>query len=435
MLILSLAGAITSCSGDSSADISDLLSTVPNDASAVAAFNLHSIVEKTGSKIDGSKVVPGKDLQALIEKSSGNSDLSRFITNDYGIDPEAAVLFVEGQDTYLTGYLARPDSFRENVQKETSGSFSKEGDVDICANYAMKGNQFWCRVSHRNSISASEISRFTSLSEKLSFMSGSYAKELSDLNHDIKGWGNISGIFNVANMDFQSKSMARMAIESMFSDGEDIAFHADFEKGKMTSALRILNSKGKPAKFNFPTERVDVSVVKNAGASADLIYAMAVSPKMIESLKEQVDGKGISVLGAIMPALSSLDGTAVVEFSSSSNAISGVVSTKGEGTAALSDLISSGLDCTVTKDGKLLRFSNGSVTGRLSGDAMADKFKGALFGMVAVPDRFGAADSGNPLECVALMVVSSDSSIELRVEADAKDKKENVLLSLIKAQI
>jgi len=435
MLIVSLLFSLNSCKSDSSADISDLLSTVPNDASAVAAFNLRSIVEKTGSKIDGSKVVPGKELSALIENSGKSSGFSRFFTKDYGIEPETAVIFVEGQDTYLSGYLARPESFRKAVEEETSSSFTKENDVETCGNYAMKGNQFWQKISHRNSISASEISRFTSLSEKLSFLSGNYGETLSELDHDIKGWGNITGMFNVAQLDFQSKSMARMAIESIFTDAEDLAFHVDFEKGKMSSSMLILNSKGKPAKFNFPAEKIDVSVVKHAGTSADMILAMAISPKMIEQLKEQTDGKGISVLGMVLPALSSIDGTAVIEGRNGAHDIAGVISTKGEGTAPLSDLLTSALECTVTKDGRLLRFSRGTVAGRITNEEAADKLKGAIFGLVTTTDGFGDDPAENPIDNVAVTLTSHESSIRLNAIAEGKEKKENILLSLIKSKI
>lgn len=428
---------LSSCSGNN-ADVSELLATVPADATAVVAVNVKSLVEKSGSKIDGSKIVPGNDIKQLLSNNSSAPEEKRIIRNvldgESGIDPTVAVVFLEGTELYFTGFLANPDKFKEFMAKEYEGSFSESNGISILSNVALKGNQFWINNSKtRNDIDPEQITRFLALDDKLSFLSNSYSRKLSEFSNDIDGWGNLSSLYNASDMSFQEKAMAGLALAGLFSDAQDISFHANFEKGKLVTGLNILDSKGQPAKFNFPTDRIDVGMVKDLSESGDMIVAMAISPKLVEQLQKDFGDKNIPGLGMLMPALSTIDGTCVIE--SGDNGFKGAFSTKGDATAALSELLTNLSKATVTKDGKLLRLQNGDVKGKLLNADVADRFKGAMIAAI-VSDKMGGRDElkGMPLKDVFMALLPSDGSMQLEVTVNSTNPKENFLLTFIKAK-
>lgn len=432
-----ISSLLTSCSGGN-ADVSELLNTVPADATAVVAVNVKSLVEKSGSKIEGSKIVPGADIKQLLSNNASTPEEKRIMRNildgESGIDPTVAVIFLEGTELYFTGFLADPNKFKEFMAKEYEGSFSDTNGISILSNVALKGNQFWINSSKtRNDIDPEQITRFLALDDKLSFLSNPYSGKLSDFSNDIEGWGNLSSLYNASDMSFQEKAMAGLALAGLFSDAQDISFHADFEKGKLTTALNVLNSNGQPAKFNFPTDRIDVGMVKELSESGDLIVAMAISPKLVEQLQKDFGDKNIPGLGLLMPALSAIDGTCVLE--SGDQGFKGAFSTKGDATAALSDLLTNLSKATVTKDGKLLRLQNGEVSGRLLNAEVADRFKGAMVAAI-VSDKMGGRDElkGVPLKDVFMALLPSDGSMQLEVTVNSTNPKENFLLTFIKAQ-
>lgn len=427
--ISSLSTLLSSCSKGPEADIEDLLLTVPSDASAIAAVNVRSILEKLDCKIDGSTVVPGKEMAEIISQSSGKKELTRFFKGDYGIDPSVALLFVEGADIYLTGYLADPGKFMAEVEKEGDEKFTVADGIENAGNIAVKDNRFWVCISHNNAIKTSEIARFTTLSDKLSYMSVGNASELADLDHDIKGRGNIAGLLNASSLDFTTRSMVRMTLEALFADAESLAFHADFNHGKMTSEVSLLTDKGTPAKFLFPTGRVDIGAIKQAGESADIVVAAGLSQKMVSQLQKQIGTKGISMFNVILQSFSSVDGTCTMLVNNEGQ-YSGFFTTTGDGTSSLTELLSS-LDLKVTKDGKLIRFSEGSVGGLLNVEEVSGKFKGALVGAVLAPSA-GLTGTAEGIANYAFMLTPSDGTVRLKITADAIDPSRNILFSFIK---
>lgn len=430
-----ISSLLSSCSGDK-ADVSELLATVPADASAVVAVNVKNLVEKAGCKIDGSTIVPGKEVEALFADNDSTDITSQRIRDIFngnaGIDPTVALAFLEGTDLYITGFAASPDKFREFVKNEFEGDFQKTGDVETLGNVALKGNQFWIHASHRNDVSAEQITRFVSLNDKLSFLSNGYAEKIASFSHDIEGWANLSSLYNASGLSFQQKALAGMGLAVLFADAQDIAFQGDFLPGQLLTSLSVLNSKGEPAKFNLPTDRIDVGMVKNLGESADNIIALAISPKLIEQLQKDLGDKNIPGMDLLAPALAALDGTSVVEMAD--GAIKGVVATKGEATAALSDLISQSLNVTVTKDGKLLRFEQGEMTGSLRNAEVADRFKGAMFAVVTKSTQFALDEVKNMMvKDIFFALIPSDGSMSLEVAISTESPKENFLLTYIKS--
>lgn len=428
LAVIALTGIFSSCSKEKTTDISDLLASVPADASSVVAVNLESILTKMECKIEGQKVIPGDKMKQYIAgiDKDNITTINRFFAGDYGLEPSVALVFVEGHDIYLTGSLADPAKFKAETEKNTGGKFASADGVETCANVAVKGTRFWVRTSHNNMINASEIARFTALSDKLSFLSNSYAPQLSELDRDIKGWANIAGIFNAAEMDFSQKAMLRMALGAIFDDASDLSFGADFKEGLLESDIKVLDSKGKPAKFLFPAGRIDVSALAKASGSAQAVTAISISKKMIEKIKEQVGANGISMMKIYAELLSSVDGTCVVLSDPTEGTLSGFITTTGQNTGSLSDALSS-MGCEISKDGNLLRFSKGLVKGSVNPADVASEFKGAVAGVVVS----GKVSPGlSHLSTCSLMLQPAEGSLILKLSARS-DKKENILFSLL----
>lgn len=426
-VLLSLMG---SC-GKKSADISDLLATVPADASSVIAVNVAEMLKKLDCKIDGSVVTPGKELEGIISKSADKKELTMLFNGEYSISPTGVVIFIEGREHYLTGYLDNSSKFKSAVEKHKGEKFTTADGVDICGNIGVRGEQFWIRTSHRNMIESSEIIRFISLSDKLSYLSSNYSEKLIGLEHDITGIGNIAGLLNVSGMSFSNRSMMRMVIETLYSGAEEIEFSADFEKGKVVSHASLLTGKGTPAKFLFPTERINPAVMKEAGGKADVVMGGAFSSEMLTELSREIGKKGISMLQVMLQTMTSVDGTCGL-LMGTGDSLSGFFSVKKEGSAPLSEMLTEA-DFKVSRDGNLLRYSRGVVNGHLDVTEVADNFKGAVMGLIiAAGSEFMPVDEFKGAEYLSMMLLPEEGTVLMHTELAGKDKKKNILFSLIK---
>ena len=63
-LLIAALPALQSCDNKKSADVSDLLSTVPSSAATVIGLDLRTMLEKAGCKVEGSTITPGKEVEA-----------------------------------------------------------------------------------------------------------------------------------------------------------------------------------------------------------------------------------------------------------------------------------------------------------------------------------------------------------------------------------
>lgn len=430
------------CSSDRTGDVRGLLQTIPSDASAVTVIDLKSVLEKAGCEVDGSEVKPGKEIVKALD-ASGNAKAKDFFTRlqDGGVDPSVAALFIEGYNTYFAGFVADTDKFKAFVEKQTGGSFQAEGDVDVCGNTAIAGDRFWVCTGSNNTINANDVKHFVALSEKQSILSNEIAAGLEDLENDVKGWGDIKGCLNSLGFDFTERATVTMAIEAMFADAVEFAWELDLEKGKLEADMTVLNSKGGVARFNFPTAKIDAAAISGIGGTGEGFMALAVSPDMVKKLKEETGGKGFSMIGMLVGIVSCVDGTCGAAFSYAGGErgedgedgecnVRGVISTTGHGTSDLSDALA-GFGYTASKEGKILRFGKGEVTGGLSAADAAEALKGSLAGMV-----FSGNTKILPSEAVSSAAITfkpEKGGLQAEIKVKGKDKKKNILLSLIES--
>lgn len=433
--LLIILGAASSCQRSESADATDLLATVPSDASIVAVANVSAMLEKAGCKVSDDKITPSDEITSLIasfKSPQAKAIAEAFFNGNSGIDPSMALIFAEGYYKYVTGIAADPDKFKKTVTDITKQQFAVKDDIDICANVALKGNQFWVNIG-TNSIDPREAKHFATLSREQSFLSNNAADRLSTFDSDIAGWANIAGALNSSSVDFQQRAMLQVALQTTFHDAADATFSLTFNKGEMTGAMGILNSKGKPAKFLLASETLDMKTMESIGGNADMLFAIGIPHKLIEQLQKDTQSKSASLLGIYLQALGAIDGTVAIASDTDGNSLKGTVTTNGQSTGQLTSFLD-GLGLSVKLDGKMLQVSKGQLQGTASVADLATDLKGAVAGLAAVNPKPGTSSRFEAqLKSFALTLKPASSSIELHFDAKSTQPDQNFLLTLLRS--
>ncbi len=435
-----LCSCIFSCSKNNSADTETLLATIPSDVSAVTVVNLRSILDKSGCKIDGDKITPGKEILSAIAISQNQTikNVANLIfSGDSGIDPSVAAFFIEGFNTYLTGFVADTEKFKQLVEKEFMEDFTSSDNIEKCGSVALQGNRFWMCVSSLNTIELNSVKHFITLSENQSFISSIGAENLKKPDHDLMLWADIKGIMNATETDFNTKAMTNVALEAMFADASMVEGCLDFMKGKMQLDLGVFNSKGERSKFLFPLSKIDPEVVKMLDASGNLLFAAAISSKLIDKILKETEGKGVSLIGIYAQALSCVDGTCAIALAGGEdedNSLKGIITTSGKDSSTLTGMLSM-FGVKTEQSGNRLLISKGNPTGTIIPANVASEMKGAMIAATVSPDAAGK-NSGNLLnndkvKDITVLVTPKDKSIEMTIKATSKNEKDNFILSLL----
>ncbi len=437
--LIALVLIVTGCNKNEPKDVSQLLSTVPADASFVMTVDLEDLLEKAGCEIKGSEIVPGEAVKRLIAKADTSRE-SRFVrlffNGESGIDPTVLTAFFEGEKKYFTGGLADPDKFRKSIAELLGGEFATSDGIDYLGCVALKANQFWIMSGPSPRINVADVNRFLTLAEGQSILAAAGAERLQELDHDLVGWGNISGMLRASSIDFSQAAMYRVVLESVFEDANAIEFYADIKDDRMESSMTVTNSKGKLARFLLPVSEVDIKAIASIGGNADVLVAASVPKKLINHLKKQfAAGNTLTVMSIYLNALSCIDGTAAIAAENGNKDLAGVITTTGEGTTELSQALTGMIDGTVTKDGKYLRLASGvqPLTQGMPVKDMAEYLKGSMGGMVALSDMFkdGASAANPAFSHVALTLHPDGAGLKMEVNLYGKKGEKHLLVSLL----
>ncbi len=423
---------LNSCQKET-ADTRDLLATVPSSSGIVAGINLKSMLEKAGCKVDGSDITPGNEVSAWIESRKDEKDSNRralklILDGESGIDPSVAVYFMDAYNSYVTASLADTKKFEEFVVSQSGGQFEDSGDgVRTCGNIAIKGAQTWICVSSYNTIDAKAVANYANLGDNQSFMKNEFASSIATMTADVVGWGDIKA-FSKQGFSFNQLSSASMFMNAVFEDASALSFNLDFQKGKTVGSVSVLNTKGENAKYLLPTSKVDLSTVKSLGDHAELLVAMTITKDFTKKL-EKIGG---AMLSSITEMIKPIDGTVALacgNLDSDEKSFSGVVTTDGEiSREFMTELSAFG---ATRKDGKLVRVSNGSLTGNLEVDKAADYLKGSILGMVINPQVAGLDNVPVFVNTLALTLVPQGNGLKCDIIAVSNDQSKNMFLSFI----
>lgn len=415
------------------ADTRDLLATVPSSSGVVVGINLKAVLEKTGCKVDGTDITPGKEVTAWFDshkdvKDSKCKALRLFLDGESGIDPSVAVYFTDAYNSYLTAALADTKKFEEFVATQNGEQFEDaENGVRTCGNVAMKGAQAWICVSSNNTIDAKAVANYADLGENRSFMQNDFASNIATMTTDVVGWGDIKA-FSRHGFSFSMLSSAGMFMNAVFEDASAISVNLDFQKGKGTGSVSVLNSKGENAKYLLPTSKVDLSTVESVGANTQLLAAMSITKDFTKKL-EKIGG---SMLSSFTEAMSPIDGTiavAVGNIKNPENSFSAVVATDGEPTREFMSILSQFGE--TKKDGKLVRVTKGALEGDLDVEKASGYLKGSVLGMVLNVQSPGLNMAPEVVKTFAVSLVPQGNGLKCDVVVEGSDQSKNLLLSVI----
>lgn len=442
-LVIAMLAGFNSCKEDRG-DMTGLLSTVPSSAAGVIGLDLKSILTDMGCKVEGNEIKPGKDLQSVLNnmKDDNKTQFLKLFDGTSGVSPECAVIFYDANRMFITLSLYDVDSFYKSVESSKGMTFSDEGNgVKVCGNTAVKGAQAWVCLSSGKRIDVDAIAAYSKLKSSQSFLSTDMAEKFVDGNNDIVGWGQIQALLS-GTMSRGNMQILNMVTGFLFDDASDLSFTINFEKGKFTCKALILNEDGKPAKYLLTSDKIDTKVIESLGETCDGLLAFTVTPKMIKKFEKVASAFG-GTLGNIGETLKNVDGTVAVVSSSPDNdgfqSLNGVITTKGDVSMELKDLVSSGI-APIREDGKYLRFSKGVVSGSLNVADCANMIKGSCLG--AVIDLRGMEIAGNYIpkdasevsfHSMALTLMPEGGGLELKLVINGINSKENILLTILKA--
>lgn len=418
-------------------DVTQLLTSVPSSASGVVVFNVEGMLEDAGCKIKDHVVKPGAEVQALIAKASSQDqkDIMMFFDGSTGIEPKGAVIFYDSNRSFLTFALYDVSKFIEFVEKNNGGKFTETSGVKINGNVALVGSQAWVCLTPGKRLDPDAIASYASLGSAQSFLVSPMGEMLLVDENDIRGWAVIKTFMNEL-MSRGDLGYATLGMGFLFEDAESVRFKVDFDKGEMESEIVVLNDKFKPAKYQLSSDKVDVNTLKSLGNTCNAMMAFTINSKLIKKLNQAASAFGSWI--KIGELLNNVDGTVglVSTGDGIGESVNGVVTTKGDVSKELKDMISTWVS-PVSQDGKLLRFSKGDVKGNLDVAECADELKGCAMGLIVDASELNnlgygiSAPAG--FKTFVLKMKPESGGIELELELNTTNPKENALLTILKS--
>ena len=421
-------------------DVTDLLKSIPSSAAGVVVFNVEGLLSDAGCKIKDHELTPGKELMGILQGTSNKQEKEFMMLFDgsTGIEPKGAAVFYDSSRSFLTFALYDVNKFCNFIEKRNGTKFTDEGNgVKLNGKIAVKGAQAWVLLSSDKRIDPDGIAAYASLGVSQSFLTTEIGEKLLVEENDIRGWAIINTFVNEF-VSRSNRSMVTLGMGFLFEDPESVKFKADFKKGELEAECVILNSKGKPAKYLLPSEKIDVAAVKTLGSTCDAMMAFTVNSKLIKKFEQLGASFGGALFGDLGEMFKNVDGTIglVTGGEGIGESVNGFVTTKGDASQTLKDLVSKQI-APISQDGKLLRFSKGDVKGNLSIDECAEELKGCCLGFAADATGFNSLGYGEntPKGFKNIFVKFNPESggLEVEVEVQTNDSEENALLTLLKS--
>lgn len=435
-----LLGLLGSCKKET-VDVTHLLTTVPSSASGVVVLNMEGLLEDAGCKIKDHVITPSAEVKEMLEKNvSSKEELKILFDGSTGIEPKGALVFYDSNRAYLTFALYDVNKFCSFVEEKNGGSFVEAGSgVKVNQNIAVKGAQAWICLTSGKRLDPDAIASYSSLKDSQSFLVTPMGEKLLVEEDDIRGWAMIN-IFVNEILSRSDRSMFNLGLGFLFEDAESVKFEVDFKKGELESEAIVLNDKYKPAKYQLPSDKIDVAALKKIGGTCDGLMAFTINSKLVKKFEQISQAFGGALFGDLSETLKNVDGTVGVAASTKvgEESFKGLLTTKGDVSPSLRDLIS-GMLGPVSQDGKYLMFSKGDVSGNLDVAECAEELKGSCLGMVV--DATGLASTGygsqapSGFQSLVFKLKPESGGLEMDLEIKTTDPKENALLTIMKSSL
>lgn len=439
LLLLAVIVVFNSCKKET-VDVTDLLKSVPSSAAGVVVINMEGVLNDAGCKIKDHQITPSEDIMRLVDKagSEDKKNILLLFDGSTGIEPKGAVVFYDSNRSYLTFALYDVNKFCSFVEKSDGKEFSDEGNgVKVNGNIAVKGAQAWICLTNGKKIDSDAIASYSSLATSQSFLTTEMGEYLLTDGSDIRGWALINTFLNEM-LSRSERSMATLGIGFLFEEAESVKFKTDFKEGEMELEAVVLNDKLKPAKYLLPTEKVDVSQLKNLGSTCDAMMAFTLNSKLIKKFEQIGAAFGGALFGDLSEMFNNVDGTVGLISSGEGvgESMCGFITTKGEISPTLRDFISKQI-APISQEGKILKFSKGDVKGHLTVADCAEELKGCNMGIVFDATGLNSVGYGNTapgsFKSMAIKFSPESGGLEIEVEIKSNDPKENILKTILKS--
>ena len=429
---------IVSCKKET-VDVTGLLKTIPSSTAGVVVFNMEDMLKDAGCKIKGHEIIPGDEIKNFCNKNSSQQQnkLMTLFEGNSGIEPKGAVIFYDSNRAFLTFALYDETKFTELIEKNYGYTFTNAGSgVKIGGNVAVKGGQAWICLTPGKKIDSDAIVSYSTLASSQSILVTPIGERLLADEEDVRGWALLDTFLNNI-LNRTDRGIFTLGLGFLFENPESVRFSMDFKKGEWEADAIILNDKGKPAKYLLPSEKTDIKILKSLGSTCDAMMTFTVTPKLIKKFDKLGESFGGALFGNLEETFKNVDGTVGVVTGSAgvNESLRGVVTTKGEVSTALKDMISTEMG-EIGMDGNLLKFSHGDVKGNLTVEECAEALKGCCLGVIV--DNEGIKNLGygwslpEGFQKLVMKCEPESGSLEFKLEVTTTDNKENALITFLK---
>ncbi len=368
MLLTLCIGLLTSCSKDKKAQ---LLSMVPSDASFVVMIDATEAMNQLDIKTDDDAAI-GSELKAILKQNGASEkDIKTVKKALKNLDGTPNTLLFFGQDRksmWLTFFVKNGDDFIDFLEHDTPKDdvdFDEEdGGYKVYENIAVKGDCVWVDLDD-DSIDTEEVEGLRKLDKKDRFDEEypAIAEMCLKENTTCFACANIAEIMKMEGGPGSSEF--NTALSMVFDDATFVTYTATLTDKEATAEFRVLDSKGSPAKLNFPMGKIDASSMAMLNNNAPLIGAIAIDPATIQKVIDTALKFGVlsSSDQASLEQFKQISGTSCFSFADAHNGTFSISLADANATVEL------GNQLTALFSGKPLNFSTAGtkVIGRLDG--------------------------------------------------------------------
>lgn len=400
----------SSCS--SSEGVSELLRTVPSNASWVAVIDLNaagdiSVSDResmaAGLVADYAGIPDGKDL------------------NLRGIEADFGVAFGWEDLAVASAMLKSESEFRESLEK-SGVSFRESDGFQVSSNGRIiigEGRLWLCS----SALGTSNVERFLATPEDKSFAAHPYTATLEEGKFPIAFIVDFGKLISRGGMG--ATSNMNMLWGSIFNDPKYLAGSMTMDKDKLTLNCKVLDPKCRPASKSLDLAELDPSELDFIPGGMGIYLGLALGQTDLELLSSQFAsslpgdfGEPLRhARGQLTGAISS--GTDY-DFDEESEDDSTIFFTLDFADASSASGMASGVrgltGYSARTQGTRLFVGSAADSGSKVPDAVKNAFKGAVFALAVYPDAEAGAGS-NPFREIVLRAVPDGKSLDFELTA------------------
>ncbi|MDE6242492.1 MAG: hypothetical protein K2M14_00625 [Muribaculaceae bacterium] len=275
--------------GACSDDAESLLETVPADSQVVVTIDGDEWLKSIDYKNRDGKPTFCPEMDKLLKTTGVDHAMVNNVADALELTEKVFVLFVNGQDAFLTFNVKDADKFRAWVEKHGGKSFADEGKGFYrlsSGDFVMKDKQVWASLSGK--IETDRVERFLDLGKKNRFSEkfSGIASSMTGSGRLISGFLNINEVFSLLHKIGETQTAAQMqfALGMAFKDAAYLTFDASVSSDKSESSLRVLNKDEEPAEFLIPMSRINTAALNKIDNRAFCVGAIDISPDLTNML-------------------------------------------------------------------------------------------------------------------------------------------------------